>query len=609
MSSLSINSPFFIFSDRDGKPLDNGYIWIGTANLDPQTNPINVYWDAALTIPASQPIRTSGGYPVRNGTPATIYAGSDYSIRVQDKKGSLVFNAQNEQVFLSSAYITFLQSGTGAVQRTVQSKLRDFVSIKDFGAVGDGATDNSAAIQAAIDATPAGGELHIPLGTFLHATGLTIGKAITITGVGCGGVGGSRLKYTGSGNAITFTGGGSSTGARFSNFVIEGTASANNGLYIYNAFNNILFKNVYITDFSKASANAVYMEDAWDVNFINCYFRSSYNGVNCGLGPLYAVVNACKFIACEFVEIENVGFSLKCGSGNLVTGCDFSGQVGQIKIDLANSLGPGTNHACNGNVIENCYLEGGTIYDDTAIRIGQNATIGTSLLKGNVISSVYMDWRGDYIHLYNCLATVIRDPRIGTVQATKKAIIVDSTATLTKIEWQQRSDITDNASNTQYITQDLITLTEAQGNYTSPNKSMFQARPSANINNVTGNGTVYTVIFGAEVFDTQNEFNTSTGIFTATKAGKYQFSVGVTLSGMAGATFAQIRLVTTARSYDLGTVGSGAVSSAVLNLSSAALADMQAGHTAKITVEVNGIGADSADILQNNTFFCGFLVG
>ena len=78
---------------------------------------------------------------------------------------------------------------------------------------------------------------------------------------------------------------------------------------------------------------------------------------------------------------------------------------------------------------------------------------------------------------------------------------------------------------------------------------------------------------------------------------------------MAGATFAQIRLVTTARSYDLGTVGSGAVSTAVLNLSSAALADMTAGDTAKITIEVTGIGSDSADVLQNNTFFGGFLVG
>ena len=47
------------------------------------------------------------------------------------------------------AGINFTQSGTGAVGRSVTSKLRDVVSVKDFGAVGDGTTDDTAAIQAA----------------------------------------------------------------------------------------------------------------------------------------------------------------------------------------------------------------------------------------------------------------------------------------------------------------------------------------------------------------------------------------------------------------------------------------------------------------------------
>lgn len=108
MSALSIQPPYPTFTDIDGQPLENGYIWIGTANQDPQANPIPVYWDKGLTIVAAQPIRTTGGYPANSGTPARIYANGNYSIRVMNKNGSIVYSAAvateqySEDVFSSS---------------------------------------------------------------------------------------------------------------------------------------------------------------------------------------------------------------------------------------------------------------------------------------------------------------------------------------------------------------------------------------------------------------------------------------------------------------------------------------------------------------------------
>jgi len=184
MSALSIQPTYPIFTESDGLPLENGYIWIGTANLDPQGNPINVYWDAALTQSAGQPIRTINGYPSRSGTPARLYVDSDYSIRVQNSKGSMVYSAPAATERYSDVVISGVNAEdviydppfTGAVETNVEAKLAQIISVKDFGAVGNGVADDTAAIQAGIDAVIAqgGGKLTIPAGKYLVSSTLNI---------------------------------------------------------------------------------------------------------------------------------------------------------------------------------------------------------------------------------------------------------------------------------------------------------------------------------------------------------------------------------------------------------------------------------------------------
>jgi hypothetical protein len=194
MSALSIQPTFPIFTETNGLPLENGYIWIGAANLDPQGNPINVYWDAALTIPAGQPIRTLNGYPSRSGTPARLYVNSDYSIRVQNSKGSLVYSAPEATERYGSNLVSFTgfkgqigtvadladtdgsdwigfdPTGASAVARSAQDKLREIVSVMDFGAVGDGVADDYQAFADALT-TALGGAVFVPNPTVAYKIG------------------------------------------------------------------------------------------------------------------------------------------------------------------------------------------------------------------------------------------------------------------------------------------------------------------------------------------------------------------------------------------------------------------------------------------------------
>ena len=69
--------------------------------------------------------------------------------------------------------VTYTPAGTGAVATTVQDKLRESVSVKDFGAVGDGIADDTAAIQAAIDAAE-GRPVYVPAGTYVVQSTITM---------------------------------------------------------------------------------------------------------------------------------------------------------------------------------------------------------------------------------------------------------------------------------------------------------------------------------------------------------------------------------------------------------------------------------------------------
>ena len=88
---------------------------------------------------------------------------------------------------IPATQVSFTQVGTGAVASTAQKKLQESVSVKDFGAVGDGITDDTAAIQAAVTAASianARGTVLFPAGTYkVKTTAVDVGAINILSGL------------------------------------------------------------------------------------------------------------------------------------------------------------------------------------------------------------------------------------------------------------------------------------------------------------------------------------------------------------------------------------------------------------------------------------------
>ena len=147
----------------------------------------------------------------------------------------------------------------------------------------------------------------------------------------------------------------------------------------------------------------------------------------------------------------------------------------------------------------------------------------------------------------------------------------------------------------------------AAGERTMTTQPAFNATVASNQNNFT---TVIDVVFGTEIFDQSNDFNNTTGIFTAPVTGRYHLSFTLRISNFdADATEYTWTLTTSNRTYNMadGATLYRAGGDADHNIFFSVLTDMDANDTAKVTIEQAG-GTAQSDILAipSNTF-TGFL--
>ena len=98
---------------------------------------------------------------------------------------------------LNASNVTYQPAGTGAVATTVQAKLRQTVSVKDFGAVGNGTTNDAVAIQAAINSLTSGGTVFFPTGTYLVNAQIVVSAKVQLMGAGYATENGTSSAYRG----------------------------------------------------------------------------------------------------------------------------------------------------------------------------------------------------------------------------------------------------------------------------------------------------------------------------------------------------------------------------------------------------------------------------
>ena len=153
-----------------------------------------------------------------------VVSGSGTTLTIDS--GAITNSKVNASAGIVSSKLAFTQEGSGAVTRSVASKLADVVSVKDFGAVGDGVADDTLKFEAAIATGKAVYVPYTPNGYVVNNVRVTTNTVIY--GEKSGISSGPTLKVTTSGAAafVPTDTTGSIFQLKFANFVV--TTSATN---------------------------------------------------------------------------------------------------------------------------------------------------------------------------------------------------------------------------------------------------------------------------------------------------------------------------------------------------------------------------------------------
>ena len=359
-------------------------------------------------------------------------------ITIPDTTGNVVTTGDTATVTANmitpgalSQTATYLQGSSGSVSRTIQNKLQESISVKDFGAVGDGVTDDTVAIQAAINATQNNSPevLYFPSGLYKVSSTITITGSITLLGLKSSEYSsGSRIFQSVSGDLFKFNpsnvGGLSFSVENLTMYSsVSGTGNLINIVKGSPGYNSWRIKNCTFQSPQQLSIFAI----GDDIQITDCTFDvSGFSGKAIQLGSNIAgeIASDVRITGCNFYNVPTFCILHYNAKNVIVANNQLSNPndsttvsfyeafdssptlVNSISITGNNifncnkllAINNGSNITFVGNNCNNLGLSGASLYNAILL----SGTINNVVINSNVIN-------GDYgtKNIINCLTTTL----------------------------------------------------------------------------------------------------------------------------------------------------------------------------------------------------------